>query len=192
MSGGLADNIVDFAGSGGSLLLGKVVDDKTRDFIGDPLDLFGRKAEKERAEARRIEERRTALEQRRAAIEAVRQAQIARADVAALGETVGLAGSSSLLGSLGSIQSQAGGNLVFQQQQNELRNLAAARIQQATDKMQQARNIQFFGQMAIQAYNAANTPMADRIQRREGVSTIAEADTAMIETSHQDSFSRTV
>lgn len=160
MSGGLADNIINVATAAtpiGNKLVG-------RDVLGDPLDLFGRRAEKERAEARRIEERRTALEQRRAAIEAVRQAQIARADVAALGETVGLAGSSALLGSLGSIQSQAGGNLVFQQQQNELRNLAAARIQQATEKMQQARQIQFFGQMAIQAYNAANTPMAESFQ----------------------------
>ena len=183
MSGGLGDNIA--TGFVGEAIFGS--NEKALKFL-DPADIWGGRARIEERKARQADERRTQLEQMRAAVESVRQAIIQRAEVAALGETVGIGGSSALSGALGSIQSQAGSNLLFQQQQEELRQLASSRIQEAVNKQAAARNIQLFGQIAFTAANAANWGN-DRI---EGVSTIDEADQALIEVGHQEQFSRTV
>lgn len=90
-----------------------------------------RKARKERRAARKEEAKRRRLEERRAAIEAVRQATIQRAEVAAMGEAAGIGGSSALVGATGSIQSQGGANLGFAQQQSALRDSAARKLEKA-------------------------------------------------------------
>lgn len=110
MSGGLKDNLTQ---------------------VVDPFDVTGYKAGQERKKARKIEQKRQRLQQQRAAIESIRNATIARAEVAAMGETAGIGGSSAAVGALGSIQSQAGANLGFASEQQNLVNQAQARLDRA-------------------------------------------------------------
>jgi len=164
MSGGLADNITSSAVTGGlgSLVGGrkivgeKLLTDKQLGLLGDPLDLFGRRAEAERRKAALAAENARRLEQQRGAIEAVRQAQIEAAQLAALAETGGIAGSSLASGAIGSVKAQTGGNINFLQQQELLRSLASSRVQEAANKTWQARQTQAFGSVAASVAAGSN------------------------------------
>lgn len=97
--------------------------------------LSQRDARREQRAARRIEQKRAKLAQRREAIESIRMAQIQRAQVAAAGEVSGVGQASGLLGGLGSIQSQAGANIGFINQQQALKNQAESRLEKASGLM---------------------------------------------------------
>jgi len=91
-----------------------------------------RKARKASRRARKVDERRGRLQAGRQAIDGVRQAQIARAQIAQGAVNSGVGGSSASLGAQGAVQSQAGGNIGFaqqvfnlQQSRNRLINSAA-------------------------------------------------------------------
>lgn len=94
-----------------------------------------RDAAKEQKKARQIEQKRARLTQRREAIESIRMAQIQRAQVAAAGEVSGVGQASGLLGGLGSIQSQAGANIGFINQQMSLKRQAESRLEKASSLM---------------------------------------------------------
>lgn len=109
------------------------------------------KARREQKRASRIERKRARLSTRRQAIESVRAAQIQRAQVAAAGEVSGVGQASGLLGGLGSIQSQAGANIGFINQQMSLKSQAESRLEKASSLMFRADLMQQIQQTAKQA-----------------------------------------
>lgn len=113
--------------------------------------LSRRDAAREQRKARRIEQKRARLAQRREAIESVRMAQIQRAQVAAAGEVSGVGQSSGLLGGLGSIQSQAGANIGFINQQQSLKSQAESRLEKASSLTFRADLYRQMQQVAMQA-----------------------------------------
>ena len=129
--------------------------------MGDPISigvgiltggsLFeGRKARKDTKKARAIDERRGRLQTQRQSVEQIRKAQQARAQVVAQGEAQGVGESSGVLGGLGAIQSQAGGNIGFAQQIFGLQQSASRLRSSAQGHMG---NSQAFGQLAGLAAN---------------------------------------
>ena len=110
-----------------------------------------REAGKEQKKARQIEQKRQRLAERRQAIESIRMAQIQRAQVAAAGEVSGVGQASGLLGGLGSIQSQAGANIGFINQQMSLKSQAESRLEKASSLMFRADLMQQIQQTAKQA-----------------------------------------
>lgn len=110
-----------------------------------------RDAAKEQKKARQIEQKRARLAQRREAVESIRMAQIQRAQVAAAGEVSGVGQASGLLGGLGSIQSQAGANIGFINQQMSLKSQAESRLEKASSLMFRADLMQQIQQTAKQA-----------------------------------------
>lgn len=110
-----------------------------------------RDAAKEQKKARQIEQKRARLTQRREAVESIRMAQIQRAQVAAAGEVSGVGQASGLLGGLGSIQSQAGANIGFINQQMSLKSQAESRLEKASSLMFRADLMQQIQQTAKQA-----------------------------------------
>jgi len=117
--------------------------------MGDALDptILGganqaRKGRKEAARARKIQAKSKKLQAGRQAIEQIRQAQIARADVSQQAESTGVGGSSAVQGALGSIQSQAGGNIAFAQTLSTLAQQANARMESSAKAFGKAQDSQ--------------------------------------------------
>ena len=92
-----------------------------------------RKARKQQEKAMALDAKRSKLQSGRAAIEQVRQSQIARASVLQQGENRGAGDSTAVAGSLGSIQSQTGGNVAFAETIFGLQN-SASKLRQSAGK----------------------------------------------------------
>lgn len=88
---------------------------------------------KEQRRAQRIENKRRRAAARRDAQQAIGESLIQRADVVQAGANQGVSGASTLLGAVGSIQSQTASGLAFAEQNNQYITAANQRMARASE-----------------------------------------------------------
>ena len=108
-------------------------------------------AERKRKRAADISNKQQKLKSGREAVEQVRQAQIARASVLQQGENRGAGDSTAVAGSVGSIQSQAGGNIGFANQIFGMQQSRSRLLQSAIGHDRRARTAEAVGSIAMNA-----------------------------------------
>lgn len=131
--------------------------------IGTAYSIYqGRQAQKSQEEAAEAQKQQATVEQNMANLKAekqkqqqIRTARTERAEVLNLGATRGVQGSSGVAGGMSSIQSQAGANLGYMNQQQGMSNSASLWGMRSADAQSRANKYQSSSQMWGQVGSAA-------------------------------------
>ena len=118
------------------------------------------KARSEQRRASRLSQQQQQVATRRSRMQAIRRAQIARAQVIASGVASGSAGSSANFGGQSSVAAQTGGNLGFSTQMSGLSGLIGAANQSAATSMARASDLNSVANLGVRAIGWSGLPLS--------------------------------
>lgn len=113
-----------------------------------------RKARKQQKRAARIAQRRADIERRRAAIASIEDARQLVGQIQNVAAQTGAQGGSGAQGAIGSITSQLGANLTFNEQLDTFARRQAKYLEQAQDSMARAQTFQQIAQIGMSVAKA--------------------------------------